>query len=46
MLHLRIVAPPDLTASVLQALADDAGVTHITVDWAGSPSRTSTACAL
>jgi len=36
MLHLRIVSPPDLTASVLQALADDAGVTHITADRGGA----------
>jgi hypothetical protein len=32
MLHLRIIAPPELTAMVLQELADDPGVTHITVD--------------
>ena len=36
MLHLRIVSPPDLTASVLQALADDHGVTHITADRGGA----------
>jgi hypothetical protein len=30
MLHLRIITPPDLTATVLQELADDPGVTHIT----------------
>jgi len=36
MLHLRIVSPPDLTASVLRALADDAGVTHITADRRGA----------
>lgn len=32
MVHLRIVTPPDLTATALQELADDPGVTHITVD--------------
>jgi hypothetical protein len=32
MLHLRIIAPPELTATVLQELADDPGVTHITMD--------------
>ena len=32
MLHLRIVTPSDLTAAVLQELADDPGVTHITAD--------------
>ena len=32
MLHLRIITPPQLTATVLQELADDPGVTHITVD--------------
>ena len=32
MLHLRIITPADLTATVLQELADDPGVTHITVD--------------
>jgi hypothetical protein len=32
MLHLRIITPPDLTATVLQELADDPGVTHITAD--------------
>jgi uncharacterized hydrophobic protein (TIGR00271 family) len=32
MLHLRIITPPDLTAPVLQELADDPGVTHITTD--------------
>jgi uncharacterized hydrophobic protein (TIGR00271 family) len=32
MLHLRIVTPPDLTPAVLQELADDPGVTHITAD--------------
>jgi uncharacterized hydrophobic protein (TIGR00271 family) len=32
MLHLRIITPPDLTATVLQELADDAGVTHITAE--------------
>jgi hypothetical protein len=31
MLHLRIFTPPDLTATVLQELAEDPGVTHITV---------------
>ena len=30
MLHLRIITPPDLTATVLQELADDPGATHIT----------------
>jgi uncharacterized hydrophobic protein (TIGR00271 family) len=30
MLHLRIITPPDLTATVLQELANDPGVTHIT----------------
>ena len=30
MVHLRIITPPDLTAAVLQELADDPGVTHIT----------------
>jgi uncharacterized hydrophobic protein (TIGR00271 family) len=32
MLHLRIITPPDLTAAVLEELAEDPGVTHITVD--------------
>jgi uncharacterized hydrophobic protein (TIGR00271 family) len=32
MLHLRVITPPDLTPTVLQELADDPGVTHITVD--------------
>jgi uncharacterized hydrophobic protein (TIGR00271 family) len=32
MLHLRIITPPDLTATVLQQLADDPGVAHITAD--------------
>jgi uncharacterized hydrophobic protein (TIGR00271 family) len=32
MLHLRIITPPELTATVLQELADDPGVTHITTD--------------
>ena len=32
MLHLRIITPPDLTARVLQELADDPGVTHLTTD--------------
>jgi uncharacterized hydrophobic protein (TIGR00271 family) len=32
MLHLRIITPPDLTATVLQQLADDPGVTHLTTD--------------
>jgi uncharacterized hydrophobic protein (TIGR00271 family) len=32
MLHLRIITPPDLTATVLQELADDPGVTHVTAD--------------
>jgi hypothetical protein len=32
MLHLRIITPPDLTTAVLRELADDPGVTHITVD--------------
>lgn len=32
MLHLRIITPPDLTATVLQELADDPGVIHITAD--------------
>jgi hypothetical protein len=32
MLHLRIITPPDLTATVLQELADDPGVTHIAAD--------------
>src|SRR5215211_889650 len=36
MLHVRIVSPPDLTASVLRALAEDPGVTHITADRAGA----------
>jgi len=36
MLHLRIVSPPDLTAWVLQALAEDPGVTHITADRGGA----------
>jgi hypothetical protein len=30
MLHLRIITPPDLTGTVLQELAQDPGVTHIT----------------
>jgi uncharacterized hydrophobic protein (TIGR00271 family) len=32
MLHLRVITPPDLTATVLRELADDPGVTHITAD--------------
>lgn len=32
MLHLRIITPPQLTATVLQELAEDPGVTHITAD--------------
>jgi hypothetical protein len=32
MLHLRIITPPELTAAVLRELADDPGVTHVTVD--------------
>jgi uncharacterized hydrophobic protein (TIGR00271 family) len=32
MLHLRIITPPDLTGTVLQELAQDPGVTHITTD--------------
>ena len=36
MLHLRIVSPADLTASVLQALAEDPGVTHITAEGGGA----------
>jgi uncharacterized hydrophobic protein (TIGR00271 family) len=36
MLHLRIVTPPDLTATVLQELADDPGVTHITAERAAA----------
>ena len=32
MLHLRIIAPPELTARVLQELADDPGATHITAN--------------
>jgi len=32
MLHLRIITPPDLTPTVLQELAADPGVTHITTD--------------
>jgi uncharacterized hydrophobic protein (TIGR00271 family) len=32
MLHLRIITPPQVTAAVLQELAEDPGVTHITVD--------------
>jgi uncharacterized hydrophobic protein (TIGR00271 family) len=36
MLYLRIITPPDLTATVLQELADDPGVTHITADRAAA----------
>jgi uncharacterized hydrophobic protein (TIGR00271 family) len=32
MLHLRIISPPQVTATVLRELAEDPGVTHITVD--------------
>ena len=32
MLHLRIITPPDRTATVLRELAEDPGVTHITAD--------------
>jgi uncharacterized hydrophobic protein (TIGR00271 family) len=32
MLHLRIITPPQVTATVLRELAEDPGVTHITVD--------------
>jgi uncharacterized hydrophobic protein (TIGR00271 family) len=32
MLHVRIITPPDLTATVLQKLVEDPGVTHITTD--------------
>ena len=38
MLHLRIITPPDLTATVLQELAEDPGVTHITRTEAPPPS--------
>src|SRR5262245_10766836 len=33
MVHLRVITPPDLTAAVLQELADNPGVTHITAEW-------------
>jgi hypothetical protein len=39
MRHLRIITPPDLTATVLQELADDPGVIHITADRGAPPSR-------
>jgi hypothetical protein len=32
VLHLRIITPPDLTATVLRELAKDPGVTHVTAD--------------
>jgi hypothetical protein len=32
VLHLRIITPPELTATVLQELAGDPGVTHLTID--------------
>jgi hypothetical protein len=32
MLHLRIITPSDLTETVLQELADEPGVTHITAE--------------
>jgi uncharacterized hydrophobic protein (TIGR00271 family) len=32
MLHLRIITPPDLTGTVLEELAQDPGVIHISVD--------------
>jgi uncharacterized hydrophobic protein (TIGR00271 family) len=32
VLHLRIITPPELTATVLSDLARDPGVTHITTD--------------
>jgi uncharacterized hydrophobic protein (TIGR00271 family) len=32
VLHLRIITPPERTATVLQELAGDPGVTHITVN--------------
>jgi uncharacterized hydrophobic protein (TIGR00271 family) len=32
VIHLRILTPPELTATVLRELADDPGVTHITAD--------------
>jgi len=32
VLHLRIITPPELTASVLQELVGDPGVTHITTE--------------
>jgi hypothetical protein len=32
MLHLRIVTPPELAATVLGELAQDPGVTHVTVE--------------
>jgi uncharacterized hydrophobic protein (TIGR00271 family) len=32
VLHLRIITPPELTASVLHELAAERGVTHITAD--------------
>jgi uncharacterized hydrophobic protein (TIGR00271 family) len=32
VIHLRILTPPELTAAVLQELADDPGVTHITAE--------------
>jgi hypothetical protein len=36
MLHLRIISPPDLTASVLRVLGEDPGVTHITAERGGA----------
>lgn len=36
MFHLRIISPPDLTASVFRALGEDPGVTHITAERGGA----------
>jgi uncharacterized hydrophobic protein (TIGR00271 family) len=38
MLHIRMITPPDLTTTVLQELAHDPGVTHITVDQGAATS--------
>ena len=42
MLHLRIITPPELTARVLQELAEDPGVTHITTDRGAATSLPAT----
>jgi hypothetical protein len=42
--HLRIITPPELTATVLQDRADDPGVTRITADRGAATSLPATWC--